>query len=209
VSVTATNAVGTSTAGTAAVTTNPPVAPKGFNLTRVLPGHESVTAEWTAAAPGNAASPITGYELTATPTAGGAAVSTTLTGLTGTVTGLTNGTEYLVSVTARSGTATTTASVPSSVRAKVTANDVVTVARAEYRADKREYRVSGSAQDTTANSVTLSIAGGAIIQQNVPVGADGAWSISARTNIVLPASATLTVTSTSGGNTTGVVPTRR
>ena len=32
-------------------------------------------------------------------------------------------------------------------------NDVVTVTRAQYRADKREYRISGTAADTTANRV--------------------------------------------------------
>jgi len=212
VSVTATNAVGTSPAGTATVTTNAAVAPKGFNLTRVLPGHESITAEWTAAAPGNPASPITGYDLTATPatnTVGAGPVTTTVTGLTGTVTGLRNGLDYTVTVVAKSGSATTTASKPSNVNNVVKPNDVVTVGRAEYRADKREYRVSGTAQDTTANTVTLSITGTTtVIQRDVPVGADGAWAISARTNITLPAGATLTVTSSSGGSTT-VTPTRR
>jgi hypothetical protein len=208
VSVTATNLVGTSAAGTATVTTNPPVKPGAFNLTRVLPGHERITAEWSAAAPGNAASTITGYDLIATP-ATGTAIKTTVTGLTGTVTGLRNGTSYTVTVVAKSGSATTTATKPASVNNVVRPNDVVTVGRAEYRADKREYRVSGTAEDTTANTVTVRITGGAIIQSGVQVGADGAWSISARTNIVLPAGATLTVTSASGANLTGVVPTRR
>jgi hypothetical protein len=211
VSVTAANAAGTSAAaGTSTVTTTPAAKPGAFNLTRVVPGHERITAEWSAAQPGNAASTITGYDLVATPTGGTATVvTTTVTGLTGTLTGLGNGTEYTVTVVAKSGSATTPASVPTSVKNKVTPNDVVTVGRAEYRTSKNEYRVTGTAQDTTGNSVTVRITGGAIIQSNVPVGADGAWSISARTNIVLPAGATLTVTSTSGANLTGVVPTRK
>ena len=134
VSVSATNAAGPSAAGTATVTTNPAVAPAAFNLTRVILGHESISAEWTAAAPGNAASLVTGYDLVATPAAsspvGVGVVKTTVNALTGTVTGLRNGISYTVTVVAKSGIATTTATEPATVNNVVKPNDVVTVDRA-------------------------------------------------------------------------------
>jgi hypothetical protein len=205
VSVTATNAAGTSTAGTSTVTTNPPVAPKAFTLTRVVPGHESITAEWTAAAPGNAASPVTGYDLVATP-ATGSAVRTAVTGLTGTVTGLTNGTSYTVTVLAKSGSAVTTSTKAATVTDVVKPNDVVTVTRAQYRADRREYRISGTAADTTANRVHLRlgtvIGSGTTIQLNVPVNADGTWSVDLRNGPTLPTNNRFNVVSDSGGGIT-------
>lgn len=213
VSVTATNTLGTSTAGTSTVATNAAVAPKAFNLTRVLPGHESITAEWAAAAPGNAASTITGYELTATPAAGSptgvTVVRTTVTGLTGTVTGLRNGVSYTVTVVAKSGIATTTATKPANVNNVVKPNDAVTVGRAEFRDDRNEYRISGTALDTTGNAVTVRLSTGQIVASNVAVGADGAFSISTRNGPQATATATLTITSLSGANQTGFVFTRR
>lgn len=211
VSVTATNAVGTSTAGTSTVTTNPAVAPSAFTLTRVLPGHESITAEWTAAAPGNPASAVTGYDLVATPVAGSPADAmagtTTVTGLTGTVTGLRNGVSYTVTVVAKSGTATTTATKPASVTDVVAPNDVVTVTRAQYRADKREYRISGTAADVTANRVTLRVGTsptGALIQ-TVAVAADGTWVVDVRNGPTLPSNNQFTVRSDSGAVLTTVM----
>jgi hypothetical protein len=207
VSVTATNAVNTSPAGTATVTTNAAVAPGAFNLTRVIPGHESITAEWTAAAAGNAASPVSGYDLVATP-ATGAAITTTVTGLSGTVTGLTNGTDYTVTVVAKSGSATTTATKPTTVNNVVKPNDVVTVTRAQYRSDKREYRIQGTAADTTTNRVHLRLGTsttGTVIQLNVPVAADGTWSVDLRNGPVLPTNSQFTVRSDSGGVLTTVM----
>jgi hypothetical protein len=208
VAVTATNALGAGDPGTAKATTLATAAPSAFAVTRVLPGHERVAVEWTAARPGNAASPVTGYEVIATP-ATGSPVSTAVTGLTGTVSGLTNGVEYTVSVVATSGSATTTGTAGSGVTTKVKPNDAVTVGRAEYRADKREYRVSGTAQDTTANTVTVRTNSGQLVQLGVPVGADGAWSISTRNGPVLATGATLTITSTSGALLERVAVTRR
>jgi hypothetical protein len=209
VSVSAKNAAGTTPAAeTASVTTGAAVAPGDFTLTRVLPGHESVTAEWTAAAAGNTASPVTGYDLVATPAAG-AAVTTTVTGLTGTVTGLTNGVDYTVTVVAKSGSAATTATKPASVTNVVKPNDVVTVSRAQYRSDKREYRIQGTAADTTDNRVTVALSSGQLIAQNVAVAADGSWSIDLR-NGPIPSrtTITLTVTSSSGASLTNVALTR-
>jgi hypothetical protein len=208
VSVTATNAAGSSEAGTGTVTTAAAVAPKAFTLTRVIAGHESATAEWTAAAPGNAASPVTGYDLVATPAAGNP-VTTTVTGLTGTVTGLTNGTSYTVTVVAKSGSAETTSTKPANVNNVVKPNDVVTVTRAQYRADKREYRISGTAADTTANRVHLRlgnvIGSGTTIQLNVPVNADGTWSVDLRNGPTLPTNNVFNVKSDSGGGIVSVM----
>jgi hypothetical protein len=203
VTVTAKNAAGSTAATeTATVTTNAAVAPGAFNLTRVMPGHESIAAEWTAAEPGNAASPVTGYDLAATPADGGEKLITSVTGTTGTVTGLRNGVEYAVTVAAKSGAAFTTGTLPSTVDNTVTPNDVVTVTRAQYRADRREYRIQGTAQDTTANQVDVRIGGvigsGTPIRLDVPVNADGTWSIDLRNGPTLPTSNRFNVVSDSG-----------
>jgi hypothetical protein len=198
VSVKAANANGEGQAATATVSTLKAVAPAAFDLTRVIPGHESVTAEWTAAAAGNAASPVSGYDLVATPADGQAPVSVAATGTTGTVGGLRNGVEYALTVVAKSGTATTTARVPATVDNTVTPTDVVTVTRAQYRADRREYKVSGTAQDTTANRVHVRTTTGLTIQLNVPVAADGTWTVDVRNGPVLPTNNRIVVTSDSG-----------
>jgi hypothetical protein len=84
-------------------------------------------------------------------------------------------------------------------------SDVVTVSRAQYRADKREYRISGTVQDTTANRVHLRIGdvagSGAVIQLNVPVLADGTWTVDLRNGPVLPTNNRFNVTSDSGAST--------
>ncbi|MGY1773452.1 fibronectin type III domain-containing protein [Blastococcus sp. SYSU D00813] len=96
--VTATNAVGTSgasAASNAVVPAGPPAAPTGLT---VRPGDRSVVVTWVAAS-GNG-SPVTGYTVTAS--AGGAPVATATTSgaLTATVTGLSNGTTYTITVRA-------------------------------------------------------------------------------------------------------------
>ncbi|WP_139206893.1 fibronectin type III domain-containing protein [Geodermatophilus poikilotrophus] len=205
VSVTAANANGEGPAATATVSTLTAVAPAAFTLTRVVPGHESITAEWTAAAAGNAASPVSGYDLVATPADGQAPVTVAATGTTGTVSGLRNTVEYTLTVVARSGTATTRGTVPATVDNTVTPTDVVTVTRAQYRADKREYRISGTAQDATVNRVHVrlgDVAGsGTTIQLNVPVAADGTWAVDLRNGPTLPTSNRINVTSDSGAST--------
>ena len=205
VSVAASNANGEGPASTATVSTLRAVAPAAFNLTRVVPGHESIAAEWTAAAAGNPASPVSGYDLVATPADGQAPVTVTATGTTGTVTGLRNGVEYTLSVVARSGTATTAGTVGTNVDVSVTPTDLVTVTRAQYRADRREYRIQGTAQDTTANRVHLRLGDvsgqGTTIQLNVPVAADGTWTVDLRNGPVLPANNRFNVTSDSGAST--------
>jgi hypothetical protein len=90
----------------------------------------------------------------------------------------------------------------------VVPSDVLIVGRAEYRADRNEYRVNGTALDTTQNTVTIKTSAGAT-GGTAPVGAHGAWTFSQRTNVPLPAGATLTITSSSGANLAGVAITRR
>ena len=201
---------GTGSGGTGETPTEPVAAPPTApSLTRVLAGHESATAEWTAALPGNATSPVTGYEIVATPPADSTATPVTAavaaTATSGTVTGLTNGVDYTVQVFALAGEQRTGSTTASGVTAVVKPGDVVTVSRAQYRADKREYRISGTAQDTTANRVHLRIgdvAGtGQVIQLNVPVLADGTWSVDLRNGPVLPTNNRFNVTSDSGAST--------
>ncbi|WP_106280730.1 fibronectin type III domain-containing protein [Geodermatophilus tzadiensis] len=187
------------------------VAPTAPSLTRVLSGHESVTAEWTAAQPGNANSPITGYEIVATPAAADGTPGTPVTAqvaataTSGTVTGLTNGVDHTVSVFALAGEQRTAGTTAAGVTGVVTPNDVVAVSRAQYRTDKREYRISGTAQDTTANRVHLRIGdvagSGQVIQLDVPVAADGTWSVDLRNGPTLPANNRFNVTSDSGAGT--------
>jgi hypothetical protein len=88
--------------------------------------------------------------------------------------------------------------VPATVDNTVTPTDVVTVTRAQYRADRREYKVSGTAQDTTANRVHVRTTTGLTIQLNVPVAADGTWTVDVRNGPVLPTNNRIVVTSDSG-----------
>ncbi|MEZ5247135.1 MAG: fibronectin type III domain-containing protein [Acidimicrobiales bacterium] len=114
--VTATNAIGTSPASTATA----PVTPTGPSgeVTSVVPGtptsvaaspgDRAATVTWVAPAPGSGA-PVTGYTATAWP--GGATCSTTAA-LTCTVTGLTNGVTYSITVVASSAGVTGMPSAP-------------------------------------------------------------------------------------------------
>ncbi len=109
VTVTATNAVGTSAASTPAVNGTPaataPGAPTGV---MVSPGDAKLLVTFTAPAD-NGGSAITGYTVTATPASG---TPVTATGTTSpiTVTGLTNGTAYTVTVKATNAVGTGAAS---------------------------------------------------------------------------------------------------
>ncbi|MGW2162070.1 fibronectin type III domain-containing protein [Nonomuraea sp. NPDC001699] len=137
--VSAVNAAGTgrpswpSTAVTPAPA-EPPFAPP--NLTAV-PRAGQIVVSW--AAPPDGGSPITGYTVTADP--GGAAVEAGADATTATLSGLTNGTAYTVSVVARNKAgagepgkadpvtpaATVPPAAPAGVRAGVTADGAVTV----------------------------------------------------------------------------------
>lgn len=211
-SVTAANTAGASTAATAKATTPVMVAPGAATVTRVLSAHEAATLEWRAAAPGNEFSPVTGYDLVATPVAGTATpapvkVTGSVGAVTnGTVTGLRNGVTYRLEVFAKTGdrrgpVGTFATGVPSTV----VPNDQVTVSRAQYRDDRREYKVLGTAQDRTQNFVTVRTSTGVLIQGSVPVAADGTWSVDVRNGPALPANNRIIVTTSSGAGLTTAV----
>ena len=212
VSVTAGNTAGASAAGSATATTAATAAPGAATVTRVLSAHEAATLEWSAAAAGNAFSPVTGYDLVATPVAGtttpGAKQVTLQVGAvnSGTVTGLLNKVTYRLEVFAESGDLRgAAAKFGTGVATTVVPNDQVTVARADYRTDKREYRIQGTAQDATANRVNVRTSGGATIATNVAVAADGTWTVNLRNGPALPTDNRIVVTSTSGGSLTTAV----
>ncbi|MGY1722972.1 fibronectin type III domain-containing protein [Blastococcus sp. SYSU DS0533] len=216
VSVTAVDSAGTRTTSTESVSvTTLSDAPSTTTVTRVVGGHERVTLEWLAATPGNPATPVTGYELAATPvnadgTLGTPVTATVGTVTTGTIPGLSNGTTYRLDVVALAGESRgPAATFADGHPGTVVPNDVLTVGRAQFRDDRNEYRISGTAQDTTANTVTVRLSTGELVAQNVAVTADGAWSVSTRNGPQATAAATLTVTSSSGGSLTGVPMERR
>ena len=112
VTLTATNAVGTSGASTAASVT-PATLPAAPAAPTAIAGDMNAVVTWVA--PDNGGLPITGYTVTASP--GGATCSTT-GALTCTVSGLSNGTNYTFSVVATNavgagaGSAASTAVMP-------------------------------------------------------------------------------------------------
>jgi len=107
--VTATNSIGTGAPSdpSASVTPNPtvPDAPTGANA---VAGDGQATVSWTAGDDGGSA--ITGYTVTTSP--GGA--TTSASGTSVLVTGLTDGTAYTFTITATNGIGTSSASDPSS-----------------------------------------------------------------------------------------------
>ncbi|MGY1825867.1 fibronectin type III domain-containing protein [Blastococcus sp. SYSU DS0541] len=217
ITLTATNSIGTgAAAGPVQATTLSTAAPSSTTVSRVISGHERVTMEWLAATPGNSASPVTGYELSATPvdstgTATGESVTASVGAVTtGTISGLTNGTTYRLDVVAVAGESRgPAATFADGHPGTVVPNDVLTVGRAQFRDDRNEYRITGTAQDTTANTVTIRLSTGELVAQNVAVTDDGAWSVSTRNGPQATPGATLTVTSSSGGSLTGVPMERR
>lgn len=96
------------------------------------------------------------------------------------------------------------------VQVTVNAPDTLTVTRAEFRADKNEWRVDGTATVITANVVTIyagPTVGGPVIGTAM-VDAVGAWTFRER-NSPSPASATISVESSAGGILEGVPVTIR
>jgi hypothetical protein len=180
-------------------------APAAPNVVRVTTGNGSATVEWQGAAAGN--TPVTGYVLTATPTAGTAVtVETDAAARSAVLSGLTNGTTYTLKLVA---TSTAGDSAPATfgtgASATVTPADQLT-ATAEFRADKREWRIGGSASITTGNTITATNANGARIG-TATVAADGSWTIRAR-NSTAAVTPTIKVTSSAGGSITVSTSTR-
>jgi hypothetical protein len=180
-------------------------APAAPNVVRVTTGNGSATVEWQGAAAGN--TPVTGYVLTATPATGTAVtVETDAAARSAVLSGLTNGTAYTLKLVA---TSTAGESAPATfgtgASSTVTPADQLT-ATAEFRADKREWRIGGSASITTGNTITVTNANNVRIG-TATVAADGTWTLRAR-NSTAPVTPTIKVTSSAGGSITVAVSTR-
>jgi hypothetical protein len=107
--VTATNATGTSPASTPSAPVTPAAAPAAPTNVTATRGDRSAVVTWTA--PVESGSPITGYTITASP--GDATLSVGGSSLTGSITGLTNGTAYTFTVRATNALGTSPLSAPS------------------------------------------------------------------------------------------------
>ncbi|EMY33263.1 Fibronectin type III domain-containing protein [Arthrobacter crystallopoietes BAB-32] len=182
-------------------------APTAPNVVRVVPGNGTANVEWQSSTAGN--TPITGYRLTATPGTGEAVkVDAAADATSATLSGLTNGTTYTLGLVATSAAGDSApASFGSNASVTLTPNDQIT-GTAQYRTDDSEWRVSGSASITTGNSITLRNADGIQIGQPVTVAADGTWTYRGR-NSGAPYTATVTATSSAGGEATINVTRRR
>ena len=114
VTVTATNAIGTSDPSSSVSGTPAAQAPSTVTGVLVSSGAESVTVSWSA--PADNGSSITSYTVTAdNGTDAPRTCTTSAPTTTCDVTGLTNGSAYAISVTATNGAGTSTASTPVSV----------------------------------------------------------------------------------------------
>ena len=97
--------------------------------------------------------------------------------------------------------------------------DQLTVGQAQYRADKREWRVSGTASITSNNTVKVYVVdtsngtevhlGDAIVGTPVAPATTGDWGLRVRGGITAPPTATLTIRSTKGGLLEDVIIQRR
>ncbi len=198
--VTATNGNGTgpASAASAPVTpTGPPDAPTGVTATG---GDRSATVSWTAA--GDEGSPVTGYQVTASP--GGATCTTATTSCV--VPGLTNGTTYTFTVTATNGNGTGAASDPSNAVTPITVPDAPTDVVAEagnasatvtWTAAGDEgspitgYTVTSSAYQTCTTSTTTCVFTGLVNGEAysftvTATNAQGTGPASAESNTVTP-----------------------
>ena len=122
ITVTATNSAGTSDASSPAVAVTPVTAPGAPTGVTAIPGNTQADISWTA--PSTGGSPIEKYTVTLTPAAG-SPVTKDVTGATSTtVTGLSNGTQYAVTVTATNAVGTGSASTPVNVTPGLTATSL-------------------------------------------------------------------------------------
>jgi hypothetical protein len=112
--VTATNAEGTSAPSAASnpvTPSGPATAPSAPTAVSATAGNAQALVTWTAPS-SSGGSPITGYTITPSPACSSCSGLTT-TGLSTTVTGLTNGTSYTFTVTATNAVGTSSSSAPS------------------------------------------------------------------------------------------------
>jgi Chitobiase/beta-hexosaminidase C-terminal domain/Fibronectin type III domain len=183
-----------------------PSAPGAPTVNSVTAGNTTADVRWTA--PANAGtSPITGYTVTATPPAPGApvTVSTVASATTASLTGLTNGTTYAVTVGATNAVGTTT-SAPVNVTPVAPATEQIAVTSAVWKAG--DFRISGTGSVTGATiSVRTGgfagpIAAQATVAAPVAPAVNGTWTIRIRTGpLATTKPAQIWVTSSGGGQT--------
>ncbi|GAA2172597.1 hypothetical protein GCM10009784_03640 [Arthrobacter parietis] len=186
------------------VTLQAPAAPK---VVRTTVGNGTATVEWQAAVAAN--TPITGYILTATPATGTpVTVTTDAAARTAVLNGLTNGTAYSLKLVATSAAGNSApATFGAGASATVTPADQLT-ASAQFRSDRREWRITGTATITAGNTITARSTNLArSVIGTATVAADGSWTIRTR-NSTAPATATITISSSAGGSITIPVSTR-
>ncbi|WP_348695866.1 fibronectin type III domain-containing protein, partial [uncultured Nocardioides sp.] len=162
--VTATNAIGDSTASEPSNEITPAAAPDAPTDVTATRGNTAASVTWTAAA-GNG-SPITSYTITSTP--GG--ITKTVPGDTTTTTmaGLTNGTTYTFTVTATNAIGDSTASEPSNEITPAAAPDAptdVTATRGNTAASVTWTAAAGNGSPITSYTITSTPGG---ITKTVP-----------------------------------------
>ena len=155
--VTATNALGTSSASTpsAAVTPSAPSAPSAPTGATAAPGDAKAVASWTAPA-SNGGSAITGYTVTASP---GGITLTTTGATTTTVTGLTDGTPYTFTVTATNTIGISPASAPTAAVMPTSGGNRYTALTPKRVMDTRAGLGAPKAKVEPGAQVTLTIPG--------------------------------------------------
>ncbi|WP_458115519.1 fibronectin type III domain-containing protein [Arthrobacter sp. D2-10] len=207
--VTANSTAGNTSAGPVAFTAKAGSleAPSAPNVVRVTTGNGTATVEWQAATAKN--TPVTGYILTATPSGGTPVeVRTDAAARSAVLGGLTNGTTYALKLVATSaGGDSAPAAFVAGAPSSVTPADQLT-ATAEFRSDRREWRISGTASITAGNTITArsTNTAGSVIG-TATVAADGSWTIRTR-NSNVAVTPTIKISSSAGGSTTVSVSTR-
>ncbi len=180
-------------------------APGAPTVGTVAAGSGSATVHWTAPTnPGSSA--VTSYQVSAAPAGGGTpvTVSTLPSATTATLTGLTNGTSYAVTVAAANATGMGPASAAVSVTPAAPATDTLTTTRAQWKSGDFRMEGTGSTPGATvsvrAGGATGRVIGTAVVAAPVAPATTGVWTLRIRTG---PDATTrpqnVYVTSTGGG----------